>query len=86
MNEQTQPKRPMFDPDAAEEYFANLCVYYREEKERIFKADNEGRHPSNPIWSAECQKLLVMELAIREVLEYFSKFDLGTDTKNRRTP
>ena len=72
---ETKPKRPKFDPDAAEEYFTALCTYYRDEKNRLFKQDNEGRHPSEYIYSAEGQKLLGMELAMREVLDYFSKYD-----------
>ena len=71
-------QKPMFNADAAEEYFSSLCAYYRDEKNRIFKRDNEGRHPSELIYSAESQKLPGKELAMREVLEYFSKFDFST--------
>lgn len=81
-------KKPLFNADEAEEYFTNLCIHYREEKNRVFARDNEGRHPSEMIYSAESQKLLGMELAMREVLDYFSKFDLspsGADVIDRTT-
>lgn len=70
-------KKPLFNADNAEGYFANLCVYYRTEKDRIFKRDNGDRHPSEMVYSAEYQKFLGMELAMYEVLEYFSKYELG---------
>ena len=70
-------KKPLFNADAAEEYFTNLCTYYRDSRNQIFKKDNEGRNSANPCYSAEYQKLLGKEMAMREVLEYFSKFDLG---------
>lgn len=69
-------KKPLFDADAAEEYFTNLCIYYRDSRNRMFKRDNEGRNSANPCYSAEYQKLLGKEMAMREVLEYFSKFDV----------
>ena len=75
MNE--APKRPIFNADAAEEYFTDLCTYYRDSRNQVFKKDNEGRNSANPWYSAEYQKLLGKEMAMREVLEYFSKFDLG---------
>lgn len=69
--------KPLFNADAAEEYFTSLCTYYRDTRNDILKRDNEGRHASEQIYSAEYQKFLGMELAMREVLEYFSKFDFG---------
>ena len=73
-------RKPPFNADAAEEYFTSLCIYYRDSRNQIFKKDNEGRNSANPFYpfySAEYQKLLGKEMAMREVLEYFSKFDLG---------
>lgn len=65
-----------FNANNAEEYFSNLAVYYRNMANDIFKRDNEGRHPSEQIYSAEYQKFMGMYLAMKEVLEYFSKFEL----------
>lgn len=73
----TSMNKPPFNADAAEEYFTNLCIYYRDSRNAIFKKDNEGRHVTEQIYSPEYQKFLGMELALRKVLEYFSKFDLG---------
>lgn len=69
-------KKPAFNADAAEEYFSLLLGYYRNTGNDIFSRDNEGRHASNYIYSAEYQKYLGMQIAIREVLDYFSKYDL----------
>ena len=69
--------RPLFNADAAEEYFTNRCIYYRDLRNDTFKKDNEGRHVTEQTYSSEYQKFLGMELGLREVLEYFSKFDLG---------
>lgn len=69
-------KKPAFDADAAEEYFSDLLVYYRNTANDIFRRDNEGRHASEHIYSAEYQKYVGMQIAMREVLEYFSKYDL----------
>ena len=69
-------KKPVFDADAAEEYFTDLAVFYKNTANDIFKRDNEGRHASEHIWSAEYQKYLGMQIAMREVLEYFLKFEL----------
>lgn len=76
-------KKPLFSADEAEEYFSTLLTYYRNTANDIFKRDNEGRHSSNQIYSAEYQKYLGMQIAIREVLEYFAKFELG-DTAIRQ--
>lgn len=76
-------KKPLFSADAAEEYFSTLLIYYRNTGNDIFKRDNEGRHASDQIYSAEYQKYLGMQIAMREVLEYFSKFELG-DTALRQ--
>ena len=76
-------KKPLFSADAAEEYFSTLLTYYRNTGNDIFKRDNEGRHVSDQIYSAEYQKYLGMQIAMREVLEYFAKFELG-DTALRR--
>ena len=76
-------KKPLFSADAAEEYFSTLLTYYRNTGNDIFKRDNEGRHASDQIYSAEYQKYLGMQIAMREVLEYFAKFELG-DTALRR--
>ena len=76
-------KKPLFSADAAEEYFSTLLTYYRNTGNDIFKRDNEGRHVSDQIYSAEYQKYLGMQLAMREVLEYFAKFELG-DTALRQ--
>ena len=69
-------KKPLFSADAAEEYFSTLLTYYRNTANDIFKRDNEGRHVSDQIYSAEYQKYLGMQIAMREVLEYFAKFEL----------
>lgn len=69
-------KKTLFSADAAEEYFSTLLTYYRNTGNDIFKRDNEGRHVSDQIYSAEYQKYLGMQIAMREVLEYFSKFEL----------
>ena len=69
-------KKPLFSADAAEEYFSTLLTYYRNTGNDIFKRDNEGRHASDQIYSAEYQKYLGMQIAMREVLEYFAKFEL----------
>ena len=76
-------KKTLFSADAAEEYFSTLLIYYRNTGNDIFKRDNEGRHVSDQIYSAEYQKYLGMQLAMREVLEYFAKFELG-DTALRQ--
>ena len=76
-------KKPLFSADAAEEYFSTLLTYYRNTGNDIFKRDNEGRHASDQIYSAEYQKYLGMQIAMREVLEYFTKFELG-DTALRQ--
>ena len=76
-------KKPLFSADAAEEYFSTLLTYYRNTANDIFKRDNEGRHVSDQIYSAEYQKYLGMQIAMREVLEYFAKFELG-DTAIRQ--
>lgn len=69
-------KKPAFNADAAEEYFSDLLVYYRNTANDIFRRDNDGRHASEHIYSAEYQKYVGMQIAMREVLEYFSKYDL----------
>ena len=76
-------KKPLFSADAAEEYFSTLLTYYRNTGNDIFKRDNEGRYVSDQIYSAEYQKYLGMQIAMREVLEYFAKFELG-DTALRQ--
>ena len=76
-------KKPLFSADAAEEYFSTLLRYYRNNGNDIFKRDNEERHASDQIYSAEYQKYLGMQIAMREVLEYFAKFELG-DTAIRQ--
>lgn len=76
-------KKTLFSADAAEEYFSTLLTYYRNTGNDIFKRDNEGRHVSDQIYSAEYQKYLGMQIAMREVLEYFGKFELG-DTALRQ--
>lgn len=70
-------KKPVFSPYAAEEYFSMLLTSYRDTANDIFRRDNEGRHASGQHYSAEYQKYLGMQIAMREVLEYFGKFDLG---------
>lgn len=79
-------EKPMFNADEAEEYFTMLCTSYRDTANDIFKRDNEGRHASEHIWSAEYQKYLGMQIAMREVLEYFSKFELGKSTQQPNAP
>lgn len=78
-------KKPVFSPDAAEEYFSMLLTSYRDTANDIFRRDNEGRHASEQHYSAEYQKYVGMQIAMREVLEYFGKFDLGdwVPTKER---
>lgn len=70
-------KKPAFNADAAEEYFSDLLVYYRNTANDIFRRDNEGRHAYEHIYSAEYQKYIGMQIAMREVLDYFSKYDLA---------
>lgn len=72
-------KKPPFSASRAEEYFFMLRDSFHDEKERIFKRDNEGRHPFDQLYSAEYQKALGKELALREVLDYFSKYDFLED-------
>ena len=69
-------KKPTFNADDAEEYFSALLVFYRNTANDIFRRDNEGRDESNQTYSAEYQKYVGMQIAMREVLEYFSKFEL----------
>ena len=69
-------KKPKFNADAAEEYFSDLLTFYRKTANDILKRDNDGRQVSNQVYSAEYQKWLGMQAAMREVLEYFSKFEL----------
>ena len=45
-------KKPVFNADAAEEYFSDLLVFYRNTANDIFRKDNEGRHASNQTYSA----------------------------------
>lgn len=68
--------KPKFDVTAAEEHLMNLCVHYTDVKNQIFKRDNEGRDSVNFEYSADYQKWLGMEIAIREVLEYFKIFEI----------
>ena len=70
-------RKLVFNPDAAEEYFSMLLTSYRDTANDIFRRDNEGRHASEQHYSAEYQKYVGMQIAMREVLEYFGKFDLG---------
>ena len=70
-------KKPAFNADAAEDYFSDLLFYYKKTGDDIFNRDNEGRHTTNFIYSAEYQKYVGMQIAMREVLEYFSKYDLA---------
>ena len=56
--------KPLFDADAAEEYFVDLLAYYRDVANDIFKRDNEGRHASEQICSAEYQKFVGMQSAM----------------------
>lgn len=69
-------EKPLFNADDAEDYFSSLCASYRETANEIFKRDNEGRHASEQMYSAEYQKYIGMQIAMREVLEYFAKFEL----------
>ena len=69
-------KKPVFNADAAEEYFSDLLVFYRNTANDIFSRDNDGRDISTQVYPAEYQKWLGMQIAMREVLEYFSKFEL----------
>ena len=78
-------KKTLFSADAAEEYFSTLLTYYRNTGNDIFKRDNEGRHVSDQIYSAEYQKYLGMQIAMREVLEYFAKFEWKILTSGSRS-
>jgi len=69
-----------FNANNAEEYFSDLAAYYRNQANDIFNRDNEGRHPSEQMCSAEYQRFMGMHLAMKEVLEYFSKFELEDDS------
>ena len=64
-----------FNPYNAEDYFMNQRKYYEGQKNRIFKNDNEGRDSNNSMFSAEYQKYLGMEMAYKEVIDYFSKYE-----------
>ena len=68
-------KKLVFNPDAAEEYFSMLLTSYRDTANDIFRRDNEGRHASEQHYSAEYQKYLGMQIALREVLDYFGKYE-----------
>ncbi|MBQ3557849.1 MAG: hypothetical protein IJA11_08670 [Oscillospiraceae bacterium] len=70
-------KKLVFNPDAAEEYFSMLLTSYQDTGNDIFRRDNEGRHASEQHYSAEYQKYIGMQIAMREVLKYFGKYDLG---------
>lgn len=72
----TETKKMKFNPDAAEEYFSMLLTSYRDTANDIFRRDNEGRDASNQHYSSEYQKYVGMQIAMREVLEYFGEFDL----------
>lgn len=77
----SEVQKPLFNADAAEEYLTSLAVYYRNTANAIFERDNEGRHASEQIYSAEYQKYVGMQIAMREVLEYFGKYELtGAET------
>lgn len=70
-------EKPPFDPDAAEEYITNLCIYTKNERNRIFQEDNENRKDkANHFYSDLYYRLLGQELALRSVLDYFAKFEL----------
>ncbi len=70
-------EKPKFNPDAAEEFITNLCIEARNERNRIFQNDNENRRDkANPYYSDLYYRLLGQELAFREVLDYFAKFEL----------
>jgi len=73
----TNMKKPLFNADAAEEYFSMMLTCYRDTANDIFRRDNEGRPASEQHYSAEYQKYLGMQIALREVLEYFGKYELG---------
>lgn len=73
----SKTKKLVFNPDAAEEYFSMMLASCRNTANDIFRRDNEGRHASEQRYSAEYQKYVGMQIALREVLEYFGKFDLG---------
>jgi len=73
----TNMKKPLFNAGAAEEYFSMLLTCYRDTANDIFRRDNEGRPASEQHYSAEYQKYLGMQIALREVLEYFGKYELG---------
>lgn len=79
-------KKLVFNPDAAEEYFSMLLTSYRDTANDIFRRDNEGRHASEQHYSAEYQKYVGMQIAMREVLEYFGKYDLGEWISAEQTP
>ena len=70
-------KKPLFNADAAEEYFSTMLTCYRNTANDIFRRDNEGRHASEQHYSAEYQKYLGMQIALREVLDYFGKYELN---------
>ncbi len=71
-----------FNADNAEEYFADLCAHYRTLANEVFARDNEGRHASEQMYSAEYQKYIGAQMAMKEVLDYFSKFDLAKHQTN----
>ena len=79
-------KKLVFNPDAAEEYFSMLLTSYRDTANDIFRRNNEGRHAYEQHYSAEYQKYVGMQIAMREVLEYFGKYDLGEWISAEQTP
>lgn len=69
--------RPPFDPNAAEEYITNLCIETKNARNKVFQKDNENRKDkANPWYSDLYCRLLGQELALRQVLDYFAKFEL----------
>lgn len=73
--------KPVFNADDAEEYFSMQLGYYRTCQKDIFNRDNQNRDSNNFVYSAEYQKYLGMEIAMREVLNYFAKYELSCEMK-----
>ena len=67
--------RPIFDPDKAEEHITKLYEQYRDDANRRFIQDNEGRSKESQVFSPEYYKVLGMQLATSDILEFFAKFD-----------
>lgn len=68
---------PPFNADAAEEFITQLCIDAKNQRNEVYRKDNERRDGANPWYSDLYYRLLGQEMAYRRVLEYFAQFDLN---------